>query len=92
LSASFALSNLLPPSRAVFALDGWRERATASHTLSPTDLALAGTLIRDFSTKLAAADALHLAATINAGTTLVTFDERMVEVALSRGVRVETLA
>jgi uncharacterized protein len=71
--------------------DGWRERATASHTLSPTDLALAGTLVRDFSTKLAAADALHLAATINAGTTLVTFDERMAEVALSRGVRVETL-
>ena len=72
--------------------DDWRGRATVSHGLRPMDLALAGALVRDFSTKLAAADALHLASAINAGAKLVTFDKRMAEAALSRRVTVETLA
>ena len=36
----------------------------------PSDFLLAERLVRDFSTKLAAADALHLASAKNAGATL----------------------
>ena len=50
------------------------------------DFAMAEELIRDFSTKLAAPDALHLAATINIGAALATLDLRLAETARSRGV------
>ena len=57
----------------------------------PEDFAVADSLIRDFSTKLAAADALHLAAAKNAGAVLATFDARLTEAARSRGVQVATI-
>ncbi len=55
------------------------------------DFSLAEELVRDFSTKLAAPDALHLAATINMGASLATFDLRMIEAAQGRSVRVQEL-
>lgn len=55
------------------------------------DLELAERLIRDFSTKLAAADALHLASAKNAGATLATLDVRLAEAARGQGVKVAEL-
>jgi predicted nucleic acid-binding protein len=48
-------------------------------------------LIRDFSTRLAAPDALHLASAKNAGAALATFDERLAEAASAQGVEVAAL-
>jgi len=69
--------------------DTWRARATTLLAAGRSDFALADNLIRDFSTKLTAPDALHLASAINAGAKLVTFDERLAEAARSRGADVE---
>jgi predicted nucleic acid-binding protein len=52
---------------------------------------LAERLIRDFATKLAAADALHLASAKNAGATLATFDARLDEAARAQGLAVAEL-
>lgn len=49
----------------------------------PDDFVYAARLIRDFSMKLAAADALHLASARNAGAALATFDERLAAAARS---------
>jgi predicted nucleic acid-binding protein len=57
-----------------------------SHAHPRGDFALAEELIRDFSTKPAAPDALHLAATINVGAALATLDLRLAEAARPRGV------
>ena len=45
------------------------------------DFRLAERIVRDFATKLAAADALHLASAKNAGADLATFDGRLAEAA-----------
>jgi uncharacterized protein len=50
------------------------------------DFMLAERLIRDFATKLAAADALHLASAKTAGAALATFDARLAEAARGQGV------
>lgn len=55
------------------------------------DFALAEQLVRDFATKLAAPDALHLATAMNAGATLATFDLRLAAAARSRGVAVAAI-
>ncbi len=55
-----------------------------SHTTA--DFLLAERIVRDFSTKLAAADALHLASAKNAGAALATFDARLAEAARTQGV------
>lgn len=52
------------------------------------DFELAERIVRDFSTKLAAADALHLASAKNAGAKLATFDPRLAEAARAQGVEV----
>jgi predicted nucleic acid-binding protein len=52
------------------------------------DFLLAQRLARDFSTKLAAADALHLASAKNAGAALATFDARLAEAARAQRVEV----
>jgi uncharacterized protein len=52
------------------------------------DFLLADRLARDFSTKLSAADALHLASAQNAGAALATFDARLAEAARGQGVKV----
>jgi predicted nucleic acid-binding protein len=55
------------------------------------DFVLAERMVRDFSTKLAAADALHLASVKNASATLATFDARLAEAAKAKGVEVAEL-
>ena len=52
------------------------------------DFLRAERIVRDFSTKLAAADALHLASAKNAGATLATFDARLAEAARASGTEV----
>ena len=49
---------------------------------------LAERLIRDFTTELATADALHLASAKNAGAALATLDPRLAEAARAQGVDV----
>ena len=58
---------------------------------SAADYLLAERLVRDFSMKLAAADALHLASAKNAGSALATFDERLADAARMQGVEVAGL-
>ena len=52
------------------------------------DFALAELLARDFTTKLLAPDALHLASAKNAGARLATFDARLAEAARASGTEV----
>ena len=47
--------------------------------------------MRDFSTKLAAADALHLASAKNAGAALATFDARLADAARAQRLEVAEL-
>ena len=56
------------------------------------DFLLAERLVRDFATKLAAPDALHLASAKNAGATLATLDTRLAEAARGQGVALADLA
>ncbi len=58
---------------------------------SAADFLLAERLVRDFATKLAAADALHLASAKNAGAALATFDARLAEAARAQGVELAEL-
>jgi predicted nucleic acid-binding protein len=60
-----------------------------SHTID--DFLLAGRLVRDFGTKLAPADALHLASAKNAGAVMATFDRRLAEAARAQGVDLAAL-
>jgi predicted nucleic acid-binding protein len=66
--------------------DDWRPAVTQHPLSGPAAVSLAETFVRDFSTKLSAADAMHLAiARLNAAT-LVTFDERQAAAAALLGV------
>jgi predicted nucleic acid-binding protein len=56
-----------------------------------SDFGLAERFVRDFSTKLAAPDALHLASAKNASAALATFDARLAEAARAQGVEVAEL-
>ena len=71
--------------------DDWRVRSTIPLPINDIDIKLAAALVRDFATKLAAADALHLAAAMNIRAKLVTFDSRLVAAARMRGAAVEEL-
>jgi predicted nucleic acid-binding protein len=71
--------------------DEWRSKTTVPHHVGAADVACAERLVRDFATKLAAADALHLAAAMNAGASLVTFDDRLAEAAQLQGAGVVRL-
>jgi len=62
-----------------------------SYALGGADFELALRLVRDFSTKLATPDALHLASAINLEAGLVTFDARFKEAAEMRSLRVTEL-
>ncbi|HLX97338.1 MAG TPA: hypothetical protein VKR62_01470 [Roseiarcus sp.] len=57
-------------------------------THGAADFLLAERIVRDFATKLAAADALRLASAKNAGATLATFDVRLAEAGRAQGVEV----
>ena len=52
------------------------------------DFTLADRLVRDYSTKLSAPDALHLASAKNASAALATFDDRLAGAARAQGVQV----
>lgn len=64
--------------------------ASEGHVHREADHRLAEELVRDFATKLAAPDALHLATAINLGATLATFDQRLAEAARTKGAAVVT--
>jgi predicted nucleic acid-binding protein len=51
-------------------------------------MAAAGQIVRDFTTKLSAPDAIHLAMTRHLGMTLATFDDRLAEAAQRHAVPV----
>jgi uncharacterized protein len=55
------------------------------------DFLLADRIVRDLSTKLAAADALHLASAKNLGARLATLDSRLAAAARTKGVEVMEL-
>jgi predicted nucleic acid-binding protein len=80
------------PARALLARFDRMRSACVGHVHGKPDFDLADELIRNFETKLAAPDALHLASTVNLGATLVTFDERLADAARGRRINVATPA
>jgi predicted nucleic acid-binding protein len=64
-------------------------KASSKRSLhDPSNFALAETFVRDVTTKLAAADALHLATAKADGASLATFDVRLADAARAKGVEV----
>ena len=63
---------------------------TISHT--PSDFARAESLVRDFATKLAGPDALHIATAIGRRAALLTLDERKADAARMKGIEVIDVA
>lgn len=76
--------------KAIDLFEEWSHASTTQTLTGSADIALAKTIVRDFATKLAAADSLHLAAAVNLGATLVTFDQRLAQAAQGRGTAVVT--
>ena len=71
---------------ALLDLDAFRASCERlNHTVD--DFLLAERVVRDLATKLAAADALHLASATNAGAELATFDMRLAEAAKGAGMK-----
>jgi predicted nucleic acid-binding protein len=80
----------LSPSEASAALASFDLLAARSRPLrhGRADFEAAEKLVRDFTTKLAAPDALHLVSAKNAGAVLATFDARLADAARAQGVEV----
>jgi predicted nucleic acid-binding protein len=74
-------------SLALALLDDWIARASTRIETTASDVALADRFVRDFATKLATPDALHLVLASNRSFSLATFDTRLAAVAAMRGVR-----
>jgi predicted nucleic acid-binding protein len=68
--------------------DDWLARPVQVMRCTPEQMAAAGQIVRDFTTKLSAPDAVHLAITRNLGATLATFDDRLAEAAQRHAVPV----
>lgn len=68
--------------------DRWRSDVVQSLHCAPEHIAQAEQAVRDFETKLNAADAVHLAVAKRIGVTLATFDARLAEAAARHGVSV----
>ena len=81
-------TNRLETDQAAAALGSFDELRRACDTLehTPSDFNRADALIREFSTKLAAADALHLASALAANVGLLTLDERLRQAASSKNL------
>jgi predicted nucleic acid-binding protein len=62
-------------------LDDWLSQPVHLVRGTPEQMGLAGQIVRDFTTKLSAPDAIHLAIARDLGATLVTFDERLAQAA-----------
>ena len=88
-----ARSGRLSPSEASAALASFDLIAARSRSLrhGRAEFEAAEKLVRDFATKLAAPDALHLASTKNAGAVLATLDARLADAARAQGVAVAEL-
>ena len=59
--------------------DEWLSRNVQIVRCAPEHMAAAGQIVRDFTSKLSAPDAIHLAITRLSGATLATFDDRMAD-------------
>ena len=70
--------------------DDWLTRPVQVIRCAPEQMAAAGQIVRDFTTKLSATDAIHLAITRHLGATLATFDDRLAEAARRHAVPVIT--
>ena len=68
--------------------DDWLSRSVEIVRWTPEQMATAGHIVRDFSSKLTAPDAIHLAIARHSGATLATFDDRLAEAARRHGVPV----
>jgi len=70
--------------------DLWCSETVRLDRIRPHDFDAANLIVRDFTTKLAAPDAIHLAFAANRDLTLVTFDQRLAQAAQGRGTAVVT--
>ncbi len=68
--------------------DDWLSRTVQIVRCAPEHMAAAGQIVRDFTSKLSAPDAIHLAITRQSGATLATFDDRLAEAARRHAVPV----
>jgi predicted nucleic acid-binding protein len=68
--------------------DDWLSRPVQVIRCGPEQMAAAGQIVRDFTTKLSAPDAIHLAITRHVGATLATFDDRLAGAARRHAVPV----
>jgi predicted nucleic acid-binding protein len=68
--------------------DEWLSRPVQVIRCTPEQMAAAGQIARDFTTKLSAPDAIHLAITRHLGATLATFDDRLAVAARRHAVPV----
>ena len=68
--------------------DDWLSRTVQIVRCAPEHMAAAGQIVRDFTSKLSAPDAIHLAITRLSGATLATFDDRLAEAARRHAVPV----
>jgi len=68
--------------------DDWLSRTVQIVRWAPEQMATAGQIVRDFTSKLSAPDAIHLAITRHSGATLATFDDRLAEAARRHAVPV----
>jgi predicted nucleic acid-binding protein len=70
------------------ALDVWTARAARSVTASPADIAAANTYLRRLDLPLRTPDAINIAIAERAGCTLLTFDRKMADNAMTLGIPV----
>ena len=68
--------------------DDWLSRPVQVIRCGPEQMAAAGQIVRDFTTKLSAPDAIQLAITRHLGATLATFDDRLAGAAQRHAVPV----
>jgi predicted nucleic acid-binding protein len=66
--------------------DDWLSRPVEIIRCVPEQMAAAGQIVRDFTTKLSAPDAIHLAITRHLSATLATFDDRLADAARRHAV------
>jgi predicted nucleic acid-binding protein len=93
VSRALRIGRLTPSAARNALLDFDAVRANCERlTHGAADFALAERFVRAFSTKLAAADGLHLASAKNAGAMLATLDARLADAARSQGVEVAAMA
>jgi len=93
VSRQVRMGRMAPPEGllALSLFDEWAARTSLRIEASAADVALADCFVRDFSTKLAGPDALHLAIVSNRALSLVTFDHRLAEAGRMKSLHVLSL-